>query len=316
MYKTLRGHSSDIHAIHLTPDGKWAISGSGDSTCILWNLDTGKAIQTLKGHTNTIFAVYITPDGKNAISGSIDKTCILWDLAKGEAIKILKGHTDWVMAVCISPDGQRAISASLNGECFVWDLTSWEVVKILKGHTRSVNSVSFTPNGKLAITGSTDNTCILWNLKNGEKKGIYIATSAVNAVSCFPGGIFGGESSSKTFILNLNKELVCPDKAIITIRSIWSFKKHIHMPLSADCPLCGLRFDPPASVLTTIEDISIKAGLKSGESPCMELPREVWQEPGLLSNCPKCGGEIKFNPFIAGNDKPKTIWKFWQNFNQ
>ena len=69
---------------------------------------------------------------------------------------------------------------------------------------------------------------------------------------------------------------------------------------SADCPLCGHRFAPPASVLDTIEKITKKAGLKPEQSPCLELPDEVWEEPGLLGNCPKCREKLKFNPFIAG----------------
>jgi hypothetical protein len=41
--------------------------------------------------------------------------------------------------------------------------------------------------------------------------------------------------------------------------------------------------------------------LRPEQSPCLELPEEAWEEPGLLSYCPKCSGELKFNPFMAGN---------------
>jgi len=63
--------------------------------------------------------------------------------------------------------------------------------------------------------------------------------------------------------------------------------------------LCGHRFAPLASVLATIEKITKKSRLRRKQSPCLELPKEAWEEPGLLGNCPKCGGELKFNPFIA-----------------
>jgi hypothetical protein len=52
----------------------------------------------------------------------------------------------------------------------------------------------------------------------------------------------------------------------------------------------------------TIETITKKAGLKPDQSPCLELPDEAWEDPGLLGNCPRCGAELKFNPFIAGGD--------------
>ncbi len=33
-----------VNAVSITPDGKRAISGSWDKTCILWNLETGEQI--------------------------------------------------------------------------------------------------------------------------------------------------------------------------------------------------------------------------------------------------------------------------------
>ncbi len=68
--QTLRGHTSVVYAVSITPDGKRAVSGSMDDTCILWDLSTGEAIQTLRGHTSWVNAVSITPDGKRAVSGS------------------------------------------------------------------------------------------------------------------------------------------------------------------------------------------------------------------------------------------------------
>jgi len=62
----------------------------------------------------------------------------------------------------------------------------------------------------------------------------------------------------------------------------------------------------------TIRKITKKAGLKPEQSPCLELPDEAWEDPGLLGNCPKCGEKLKFNPFIAGNENSKSKWMFWK----
>jgi hypothetical protein len=56
----------------------------------------------------------------------------------------------------------------------------------------------------------------------------------------------------------------------------------------------------------------VKALLKLKQSPCFELPEKVWEELNLLGNCPNCGEALKFNPFIAGDYKPKPKWKFWK----
>jgi hypothetical protein len=101
--QTLNGHTSFVMAISITPDSKWAISGSDDKNCILWELTTGEALRTLKGHLASVNAVSITPDGRLAISGSSDNTCILWDMTTGETLQILKGHADSQSVQCPSP---------------------------------------------------------------------------------------------------------------------------------------------------------------------------------------------------------------------
>ena len=102
--------------------------------------------------------------------------------------------------------------------------------------------------------------------------------------------------------LNAEKEILSTGLPITTARQIWDFELHQYQQLSADCPLCGHRFAPPASVLATIEEITKKAGLRPEQSPCLELADEAWEEQGLLGNCPNCGEVLKFNPFIAGGD--------------
>ncbi|MCX6238204.1 MAG: WD40 repeat domain-containing protein, partial [Bacteroidia bacterium] len=151
--KTLSGHTSWVNAVSITPDGKRALSGSNDKTCILWDLETGQVVKTLSGQTDTVSAVSITPDGKRALSGSWDNTCILWDLETGQAVKTLTGHTYPVEAVSITPDGKRALSGSWDKTCILWDMETGQAVKTLSGHTSAVSAVSITPDGKRALSG-------------------------------------------------------------------------------------------------------------------------------------------------------------------
>jgi hypothetical protein len=142
-------------------------------------------------------------------------------------------------------------------------------------------------------------TCILWDLESGEKRAQFFTTSNVFAIKSFPRGIVGGNTSGETFILHAHRELLCPGIGIITARQIWDFELKHYQPLSADCPFCGNRFSPPKLVLDTIEEITTNAGLLLEQSLCLELPKEVWEESGLLSECPQCGEDLKFNPFIV-----------------
>jgi hypothetical protein len=43
-----------------------------------------------------------------------------------------------------------------------------------------------------------------------------------------------------------------------------------------------------AKLLDVINGITRNANLTDNQSPCLDLPVEVWDEPRLLSACPLC----------------------------
>ena len=70
LLRTLAGHSDDVYGVAVTPDGKRAVSASGDNTLKVWDLETGRLLRTLEGHSSYVSGVAVTPDGKRAVSAS------------------------------------------------------------------------------------------------------------------------------------------------------------------------------------------------------------------------------------------------------
>ena len=77
--RKLTGHKDWVLSVAVSPDGKWAASGSKDKTVKIWDLDTGECRATLEGHADWVNSVAITPDGKRILSGSRDHTIRVWD---------------------------------------------------------------------------------------------------------------------------------------------------------------------------------------------------------------------------------------------
>ncbi|MFM6868912.1 MAG: WD40 repeat domain-containing protein, partial [Dolichospermum sp.] len=71
---TLLGHSHWVRAIAVTPDGKTAISGSGDNAIKTWDLETGQEKLTLKNHSYWVYAIAVTPDGLTVVAGEASGT--------------------------------------------------------------------------------------------------------------------------------------------------------------------------------------------------------------------------------------------------
>ena len=60
---------NNIRSVAFSPDGKYALSGSWDTTLRLWDVATGRKIRTFTGHTSFVKSVAFSPDGKYALSG-------------------------------------------------------------------------------------------------------------------------------------------------------------------------------------------------------------------------------------------------------
>lgn len=162
--RTFEGHSDTIYSVCITPDGRWALSGSDDKTLRLWEISTGRCVRKFKGHTNCIRTVCVSADGRWALSGSYDHSLRLWDVSTGRCVHMFKGHTEWVLSVCITADGRWALSGSQDSTLRLWDASTGECVRIFEGHRRGVHSVCLSADGRWALSGSDDKTIRLWEL--------------------------------------------------------------------------------------------------------------------------------------------------------
>jgi WD40 repeat protein len=111
---TLTGHSDEVNAVAVTPDGKRAVSASRDRTLRVWDLESGKEKLTLTGHSGQVTAVAVTPDGKRAVSVSWDNTLRVWDLATGVIIAAFTAD-DRLGAVAVGPDGISIVAGGALG---------------------------------------------------------------------------------------------------------------------------------------------------------------------------------------------------------
>jgi WD40 repeat protein len=180
---TYDGHTRSVYSVSVTPDGRRAVSGSGDNTLRVWNLETGQST-TPRGHTDEVRSVSVTPDGQRAVSGSGDKTVRVWNLETGES-SVLRGHTGRVLSVSVTPDGRRAVSGSFDKTLRVWNLETGEST-VLQGYAGW--SVNVTPDGRRAVFEGSDNTLRVWNLETGESAILQGHAGGVESVSATSDG--------------------------------------------------------------------------------------------------------------------------------
>jgi WD40 repeat protein/serine/threonine protein kinase len=171
--RRFEGHTQPINTVAISPDGRTAISASGDNTLILWDIQTGEIVRRFEGHTGPAAGVEFTPDGRSIISCSDDTTLIQWDVQTSEIVRRFEGHTGQVWSLVLSPDGLTMLSIAGNFELILWDVRTGQIIRYLETNNREptdvvgVDNIDFSPDGKTVLTGSWDNTLILWDVRTG-----------------------------------------------------------------------------------------------------------------------------------------------------
>ena len=193
----LSGHTDYVGSIAFFPDGTSLVSGSGDKTIKLWDVQTGGVVKTFHGHTSFVHSVSISSDCTLVASGSADRTICLWNIQTEECCHVIKQQEE-VFHVQFSPtDPKHLISVSRGrvwhwninghqtnpahiGSCIAFSLDGTQIVSCRKGAILVQNSSSgeivakfqvadskiyrccFSPDGRL-IAAAAGQTAYVWD---------------------------------------------------------------------------------------------------------------------------------------------------------
>jgi guanine nucleotide-binding protein G(I)/G(S)/G(T) subunit beta-1 len=142
------------------------LTSSGDSTCILWDVERGESKLSFNDHSGDVMSVSVSPSDENVfVSGSCDSTAKVWDKRTGACTHTFTGHESDINSVQFFPDGLAFGTGSDDSSCRLFDLRSYLQVnefgseKILCG----ITSVAFSLSGRLMFAGYDDYNCYVWD---------------------------------------------------------------------------------------------------------------------------------------------------------
>jgi len=166
----LRGHTRRIEGIVMLPDGKRAVSYSGDGSIRVWDLASGQ--ERVLRHSNPALGVKdlaLSADGRRAVSTSGGELK-LWDLQTLGADQDAGAHRDQVNGVRVTHDGARAITSSRDHNLIVWDVAGGGRLATLQGHAGEVVALALTRDGRIAISAAEDGTVRVWDVVAGRER--------------------------------------------------------------------------------------------------------------------------------------------------
>lgn len=151
----LRGHGGPVRA--LAASGDLALTGSFDSTAILWSAQDGSALRVFRHHAGGVTAVALLPDGY--ATGGEDGRIALWRDGEDRPVAEPAAHAAPVAALAVSPDGAWLASAGWDGAARLIPLAAGAETTL--PHDGPVNAVAFLPDGRL-VTAAQDLTLRVW----------------------------------------------------------------------------------------------------------------------------------------------------------
>ena len=197
----LSGHASGVTSLAFSLDGTLLVSGGGDRTIKLWDIQTGGVVKNFYASPHDVCSVSISPDAITIASGSHKDRICLWDVRTGRGPRIITISTKQRIVTCVdflpdlsglvsvsagrfvqrwNLDGSKAgpqtsgrnVAFSLDGRRFVLcgegaptvrDSISRAVLTTLDSPGQGFSRCCFSPNGEF-VAGAANATVYVWNI--------------------------------------------------------------------------------------------------------------------------------------------------------
>lgn len=186
-----------------------------------------------------------------------------------------------------------------------------EVATLRRG--RGVAACAAARDGRCLVLGSGEGALRLWDAQSAAELVGFPSGAGISAMARgMAGGLFAcGDRLGGLYLLQLMEfELGPPQVTPGRLRGFgqgrpWrrAFRVGplgVRRGTGRSCfGVAGAVPVAPAPVLDAIRGLARAAGMGDDQPPSVSLPDEVWEEPGLLSECPRCRQPLRFNPFVV-----------------
>lgn len=172
----LRGHTSLVVDVDISPDGSLGVSGSVDNTVRVWDLAAGTG-EIVGEHSTPIRDVAFMPDGESVVAISRGGEIIRWNaLAVNDRIQTYidpAGQERSLQALAVSRDGRYLLTGSDSRIVKLWDAETGAMLQTYQIEDRAVRVLAFSADGSKIIIGSVNGSLTLF-----ETDGALIRTLA------------------------------------------------------------------------------------------------------------------------------------------
>ena len=161
-----RFYSDDVvTSIDFSPDTKYLVSGSLDTTARVWEIGSGSEIARMT-HNAGVTSVAFTADGTSVISKNTVSSARIWKIINEKPF-LTMAHGGPVWSLAFSADGEQMITGSEDQSARIWNTIAGKEIRKME-HDFIVQSVDYEYMGENVVSAGGD-TAKVWSAITGAE---------------------------------------------------------------------------------------------------------------------------------------------------
>jgi guanine nucleotide-binding protein G(I)/G(S)/G(T) subunit beta-1 len=186
-HRELAAHDGYLSCCRFVSENQ-ILTSSGDSTCILWDVELGQSKTQFTDHDGDVMSLSVLPgvDPNIFVSGSCDSLAKVWDIRTGKCTMTFRGHESDINSVIMFPDAKSFGTGSDDSSCRFFDMRSAGQIAEFRNDLVlcGITSVAFSRSGRILFAGYDDYNCLGWDTLGATDKSAYQLQGHENRVSC------------------------------------------------------------------------------------------------------------------------------------
>jgi len=169
--RELTGHGGYLGCCKFLSEAQ-ILTGSGDWTSVLWDIEKITKIQTFVDHDGDVVDIALHEDKKSFVTASCDSSCKAHDITSGKSTHCFYGNLDVDFnAVSFFPNFLAFGAGAEDGISHLFDLRSERELQTYTpdGKPSGITSVDFSKSGRYLFCGCDDATVQVFDSLTGKK---------------------------------------------------------------------------------------------------------------------------------------------------
>lgn len=162
-----RGHTDELRAIAVSPNGKYTVTSSTDGELRLWNNASGECVRTYTEHKKNCAELRFFSDSLRFASACTDGILKLWSVNQQESLATIQSSGGLFLSVDVTRDGRLIAAGDNEGTIQLWDAAACECIRTMHTRVGDIDVIRFSEDGAALICACKDRRLRVFDVQSG-----------------------------------------------------------------------------------------------------------------------------------------------------